>query len=88
MSPSWGKGDMAHAHRGSLGVKKEGVPPHNRWCHTPPPPKASGLESILDKQLCTHVGEGPRAGQAWKKKPDNWPKVNKEQRPGRTALYK
>ena len=25
-----------------------------------------------------HVGEGPRAGQVWKKKPGNWPKVNKD----------
>ena len=25
-----------------------------------------------------HVGEGPEADQVWKKKPDNWPKVNKE----------
>ena len=29
------------------------------------------------KKLCTHVGEGPRAREVWKKKPDNWPKVNK-----------
>lgn len=34
------------------------------------------LESILEK-LCTHVGEGPRASQVWKKKPVNWAKVNK-----------
>ena len=25
--------------------------------------------------LHTHVSVGPRAGQIWKKKPDNWPKV-------------
>ena len=30
------------------------------------------------KKFCTHVGEGPRAGQVWKKKPDNWLKVNKD----------
>ena len=70
------------------GSKRRGCHPIIGGATPPPPPKASGLESILDKQLCTHVGEGPRAGQAWKKKPDNWPKVNKEQRPGRTALYK
>ena len=32
----------------------------------------------LGKKLHTHVGEGPRAGQVWKKKPDNWPEVNKD----------
>ena len=32
----------------------------------------------LGKKLRTHIGEGPRAGQMWKKKPDNWPKINKE----------
>ena len=32
------------------------------------------------KKLCTHVAGGggcPRASQVWKKKPDNWAKVNK-----------
>ena len=29
--------------------------------------------------MLTRVGEGPRAGQVWKKKPDNWPKVDKDQ---------
>ena len=32
----------------------------------------------LGKKLRTHVGEGPRAGQVWKKKLGNWPKVNKD----------
>ena len=32
----------------------------------------------LGKKLHTYVGEGPRAGQVRKKKPDNWPKVNKD----------
>ena len=32
----------------------------------------------LGKKLRTHVGEDPRAGQVWKKKPDNGPKVNKD----------
>ena len=32
----------------------------------------------LGKKLHTHIGEGPRAGQVRKKKPDNWPKVNKD----------
>ena len=32
----------------------------------------------LGKKLCTHAGEGPRAGQVWKKKPDNWPDVNRD----------
>ena len=40
--------------------------------------KAPSLESILGKKLHTHVSEGPRTGQVRKKKPDNWPKVNKE----------
>ena len=32
----------------------------------------------LGKELHTHAEEGPRAGQVWKKKPGNWPKVNKD----------
>jgi len=100
----------AHTQEDSLGVKKEGAPPHssvqfsrvwlfgtpwtaahqaslsiiNSWglldvkAPSPYPPEASGLESILEKKLHTHVSEGARAGQVWKKKTDNWPKVNKE----------
>jgi len=29
--------------------------------------------------MCAHPGEGPRAGQVWKNKPDNWLKENKNQ---------
>ena len=25
-----------------------------------------------------HIGKRPTAGQVWKKKPDNWPKINKD----------
>ena len=32
----------------------------------------------LGKKLHMHVGEGPRVGQVWKKKPDNRLKVNKD----------
>ena len=32
----------------------------------------------LNKELCTHLGEGPRTSQVWKKKRENWPKVNKD----------
>ena len=37
----------------------------------------------LGEKLHVCFGEDPRAGQVWKKKPDNWPKVNKS---GRSAL--
>ena len=30
------------------------------------------------KKVAQTCGEGPRAGQVWKKKPDKWPKVNKD----------
>ena len=32
----------------------------------------------LNKELCTHLGEGPRTSQVWIKKRENWPKVNKD----------
>ena len=28
--------------------------------------------------MYTHVREGPRAGQVWRKKPDNWPEMNRD----------
>ena len=30
------------------------------------------------KMLHAHVGKCPRAGQVWKKKPDNWPKISQD----------
>ena len=45
--------------------------------------QGSGLESILEKSFICLLVRILRAGQAWKKKPDNWPKVNKS---GRTVL--
>ena len=41
-----------------------------------PRPSGPGISSW--EKLSTHVGKGPTAGQVWKKKPDNWPKVNKD----------
>ena len=32
----------------------------------------------LKRKLCTHVGEGPRLDQVWKKNTDNWLKINKD----------
>ena len=32
----------------------------------------------LGKELCMDVGDRPRAGHVWEKKPDNWPKVTKD----------
>ena len=34
-----------------------------------------GICSLCGIELHMHVGEGPRAGQKWKKKLDSWPKV-------------
>ena len=65
----------AHAQEGSLGVTNGGAPPHNKCGHTPIG-FCGGIH--LSKKLRMHVGEGPRAGQVWQKKPDNWPKVNKD----------
>ena len=49
-------------------------------------PEAFTLRSILAEGcMCTPV-EGPRVGQVWKKKPDNWPEGRKK--PGRNDLYK
>ena len=46
---------------------------------TPPPPTHSPLGwNPSWKDSLTYVGEGPRGGRVWKKKPDNWPKVNKD----------
>lgn len=41
-------------------------------------PIGSWTEIYLGKNLHTHGGEGPKAGQMWKKKPGNWLKVNKD----------
>ena len=51
------------------------MPPHNKCGHVP-----TGLRTgiHLGIKFHTHVGEGPRSGQVWKKKPDNCPKVNKD----------
>ena len=38
----------------------------------------TGLFPHLGKKLHMHVGEGPRAGQRWKKKLDSWPRVSKD----------
>lgn len=37
-------------------------------------PRTGGLQSMV---LHMPMGEGPRVSQVWKKKPGNWPKVNK-----------
>ena len=40
----------------------------------------------LGLEVCAHLGEGPRGGQMWGKKPDNWSEGR--QRPRRTDLHK
>ena len=41
-------------------------------------PIGSWTEIYLGKNLRTHSGKGPKAGQMWKKKPDNWLKIDKD----------
>ena len=65
----------AHAQEVSLRVKKKGAPPHNK-CGRAPTGLWGGIH--LSKRLHTHVGEGPGTSWVWKKKQDNWPKVNKD----------
>lgn len=66
----------AHAQKGPLGDQK-GV-------HTTPeqvmPRHPTGLwpQIHLGKKLCMDVGDSPREGHVWEKKPDNWPKVTKD----------
>ena len=63
------------------GQKGRGALPHNKCGHAP-----TGLCSgiYLYKMLNTHLGEGPRTDRSGvikkKKKKDNWPKLNKDQR--------
>lgn len=72
--PSLGQG-RHFTRRKAPWVQKEGASPHNMcanmWITT------AGLEPILEKKLHIHLGEGPKIGQVWKKKPDDWLKVNK-----------
>ena len=44
----------------------------------PKPPIGLWAGVHFGKIFHTHIGEGPRAGQVWEKKPDNLPKVNKD----------
>ena len=67
---------MHTSRKAHWGVKKEGAPPHNMWCQGSPIGLWDWIH--LGKKLRMHVGEGPWAGQVWKKKPDNWSKVNKD----------
>ena len=48
------------------------------------PPRSLHFKIHLGSGVCGYPGEGPRIGQVWKKKPDNW--AERRQRPGRTAL--
>ena len=41
---------------------------------------------LLSKKFHMHVRKGPRRGQVWGKKSDNWPE--ERQGPGRTAVCK
>ena len=50
------------------------------------PPRSLHLKIHLGWRVHVHtLGEGPRVGQVWKKKLDNWPEAR--QRPRRTDLY-
>ena len=48
--------------------------------HHPTVCDAKGIwaRNHLGKKLLMYIEEGPRVGQVWKKKPDNWLKVNKD----------
>ena len=71
----------AHAHKGSLGVKKGRVPHHNKFGHILTG-FCSGIH--LSKKLHMHLGKRLRTDQVWKKtktktkNQHNWPKVNKD----------
>ena len=41
-------------------------------------PMGSWTEIYLGQNLRSHSGKGPKAGQMWKKKLDNWLKVDKD----------
>ena len=58
-----------------LGVKREGAPLYSKCGYTP-----TGLCSDIhpSNKLFVHVGEGPRTGQVWEKKWDNWSNGNKD----------
>ena len=68
--------EMFHVHR------KASAGPKRRECHpiTGNAKAPSGLWPgiPLGRELYICVGEDCRAGQVWKKKPDNWPKVSKD----------
>ena len=55
-----------------------------RGCHPiirdakPAPPIGLWAGIHLGKKLRTYIREGARAGQVWKKKPNNWPKANED----------
>ena len=42
------------------------------------PPRSLPFEICLGWGVQAQPGKGPRMGQVWKKKPDNWLKVNKD----------
>lgn len=70
ISHLWGKGDTAHAQKRLLGGKKWGY--HPRINDARPASEVSGLDPCN-----MPIGRNLKAGQVWKKEPDNWPKVNK-----------
>lgn len=49
-------------------------------------PRSLHFEIHIGWGLCGHQGQGPRVGQVWRKKPNNWPEGR--QRWGRTEVYK
>ena len=61
--------------KASGGSKREGVQPHVKCEHAPT--GLYGGESILTKS-CTCIPGRVLGPQVWRKKQDNWPKVNKK----------
>ena len=61
--------------KSSLGLKREGTPPHNK-CEHASIDLYGGIH--LRRKLHRHLWEGAWISQVWRKKQDNWPKVNKD----------
>ena len=78
----WDKEDTTDVQKGSLWVKSQGMMPGHNESYSSQKPLLEGLPWLRD--ACTP--RGPRAGQVWKKEPDNW--AEGRQRPRRTDLYK
>ena len=61
--------------KASCGSEKKETPP-NKKCGRAPTGLCGGIH--LRKKLCMHFGEDPKTSQMWRKKQDNWPRINQD----------